>query len=267
MHSVGGWVSWFLRCIRRFTRRPRLAERSAHPRPAVACEGERVDCLLLDGCNLPLSLLARARPASGFALVSRSEGSEEDWSELLASVAGAPPRPFAAARVLFDGHSAPGRLLGETTERLTAAVDAYATHPGRIADDALVELVARRALTDGAAEEPATPKEAAAALGSAGRKLADAPAASADDWFVVRRVGGGERAFARLWRRLGLIRTEGARLSTPSAPCSSLRLRHAHSVHPQTARHPLGDAKLIADPPPPVRVPRVPAHPHAVRQF
>lgn len=211
------WAWWLLRWL---GQPPPLSRRAdTHTATVVASDGEPIGCLLLDGCNLPLSLRAGEQPS----LVSRAGGRDEDWSALLAAVAGAPPRPFAAARVLFDGHSGAGRLLGEQHVQLSAAVEVSATHAGRFADDVLVDLVTTRAREHAAscADAPTTARDALASLDGAGagspadarhgQKSTVTRSARADVWFVVRRVGGGERAYARLWRRLGLTRTEGAR--------------------------------------------------------
>ncbi|KAG8465320.1 hypothetical protein KFE25_002627 [Diacronema lutheri] len=208
------WAWWLLRWL---GQPPPLSRRAdTHTATVVASDGEPIGCLLLDGCNLPLSLRAGEQPS----LVSRAGGRDEDWSALLAAVAGAPPRPFAAARVLFDGHSGAGRLLGEQHVQLSAAVEVSATHAGRFADDVLVDLVTTRAREHAAscADAPTTARDALASLDGAGagspadarhgQKSTVTRSARADVWFVVRRVGGGERAYARLWRRLGLTRTE-----------------------------------------------------------
>lgn len=215
------WLALILRWLRALLSSP---SSQASTRSPVVCEGERIPLLVLDGCNLPLSLRGGSQQEA--RLISRSEGSEEDWSSLLGAVAGAFPRPFQSARVLFDGHSGSGRLLGDSTRSLGTAVDTYATEQGRTADDVLVELVARRSVGGAAEEEQTTASAALVVLRSAGsgessrldlREQASGDATrmpspgSATDWFVVRRVGGGERAYARLWRRLGLTRTEGVR--------------------------------------------------------
>jgi hypothetical protein len=193
---------------------------TAPTRPPVVREGHRIGCLLIDGCNLPFSL-RREEGCSRPQLVSRTAGVSEDWTMLLASVVGEAHQPFARARVLFDGDSASGRRLASSVEVLAPGVDACSTSQGRSADDALVAMVAERAQGESAHDRPTTVEAAREALSreSAG-----------SEWFVVRRVGGGERSHARLWRRLGLVRSEGAPVIPPRSLSRPLALLAARAL-------------------------------------
>ncbi|KAJ1638952.1 hypothetical protein T492DRAFT_857565 [Pavlovales sp. CCMP2436] len=190
-------------------RRCAPAAQAAPLPPMVRREGTRLELLVVDGCNLPLSLQLRD---DGQRLVSHVDGRKEDWSMLLAATAGEEPRPFSRALVLFDGHSATGRVLADRTVELGSAVSASATANGQTADDAIVLLVARHHAGQGASARELTAHEALARLrGSREEQAQSRPSR----WYVVRRTGGGERAYARLWRRLGLVRVEACAALLP----------------------------------------------------
>lgn len=203
------WVLARLRALLPPTAPPRKA-----PRPAIVCEGERVDCLLLDGCNLPLSLkLSETGRRAEDKLVARAAGAEEDWIELLTTVVGdAPTLPFARARVIFDRHSATGKVLADVAYPIARGVHAHATSTNETADDALIRLVKERAAGAAVAQRPSAPKAARSAL---------CQQPTGGEWFVVQRAGGGERSHVKLWRKLGLVRTEGARQRARAAPLLS----------------------------------------------
>jgi hypothetical protein len=194
------WASALLRRALSSSRAPLTKA----PRLAIVCEGERVDCLLLDGCNLPLSLrVSDAGRRAEDKLIARVDGAEEDWIELLATVVGdAPTLPFARARLIFDRHAATGKMLGDVAYPIARGVHVHATSVNETADDALIRLVKERAAEAIIVQRPAAPKVARSALSQQ---------PTGDEWFVVQRAGGGERSHVKLWRKLGLVRTECAR--------------------------------------------------------
>lgn len=226
--KIWGWIhAWLRRALASSAALPARV-----PRPPIVCEGERVDCLLLDGCNLPLSLKLsesgrRAEDkadasALRAALIARVDGGEEDWVELLSSVVGeAPTLPFARARLIFDRHSATGKMLADVAYPIARGVHAHATSTNETADDALIRLVKERATGGAVVKRPSAPKAARSAL---------CQQPTGGEWFVVQRAGGGERSHVKLWRKLGLVRTEGARQRARTRPawlCSGSSLLNA----------------------------------------